>query len=153
MSRLEMNADDANAYIRGRSLAALMVLAAEGERRAKELVSIQGPPRSSPGNPPHMDTQQLHDGITSEVDAGQMAARFGTDVPHGFMLEVGTSKMAARPWLRRSAMELTSRADRVLEAGMGDEGATGTSVAGKAASFVKRTAKRVGSRVARFFGR
>jgi len=149
VSRLEWNGDDANAYIRGRSLAALMVLAAEGERRAKELVSIQGPPRSSPGSPPHKDTGNLHDSITSEVDAGQMAARVGTDLDYGLFLEVGTSKMAARPWLRRSLMELTSRADQVLAAGMGDEGATGTSVAGRAASFVKRAA----SRVKRFFGR
>ena len=149
MSRLEWNGDDANAYIRGRSLAALMVLAAEGERRAKELVSIQGPPRSSPGAPPHKDTGNLHDSITSEVDAGQMTARVGTDLDYGLFLEVGTSKMAARPWLRRSLMELTSRADQVLAAGMGDEGATGGSVIGRAASFVKRA----GARIRRFFGR
>jgi hypothetical protein len=147
MSRLEWNGDAAEVFVRGRTLSALMVLGAEGERRAKELVSVPGPEPSAPGSPPHMQTAELHDSITHEVDASTMSVRIGTDVPHGLMLEIGTSKMAARPWLRRSAMDLMSRADQVL-AGIGDED-VGTSVASKAVSFVKRAASRIG----KFFGR
>jgi phage gpG-like protein len=146
MSRLEWNGDAAEVFVRGRTLSALMVLAAECERKAKELVSIQGPPRSSPGSAPHKDTGDLHDSITHEVDASTMSARIGTDLDYGLFLEVGTSKMAARPWLRRSAMELMSRADQVLS-GIGDED-VGTSVASKAVSLVKRAASRIG----KFFG-
>lgn len=146
MSRLEWNGDAAEVFVRGRTLSALMVLGAEGERRAKELVAVQGPPRSSPGSPPHKDTGDLHESITHEVDAGQMAVRIGTDLPYGLYLEVGTSKMAARPWLRRAMMDVASRADQIL-GGIGDD-ALGTSVASKAVSLVKRAASRIG----KFFG-
>jgi hypothetical protein len=148
MSRLEWNGDAAEVFVKGRVLSALMVLGAEGERRAKELVSVPGPEPSAPGSPPHMQTQELHDGITHEVDAGAMAVRIGTDVPHGLWTEIGTGNMAARPWLRRAAMDLVSRADQIL-GGIGDDDTAGTSVAGKAIGFVKRAA----SRVARFFRR
>jgi hypothetical protein len=146
MSRIEWNGDEAQAYIRGRTLGALMVLGAEGERRAKELVSVPGPEPSAPGSPPHMQTEQLRDSITHEVDAGQMAVRIGTDLAYGLMLEVGTSRMAARPWLRRALMDVASRAEQIL-GGM-DEAAAGTSLASKAVSLVRRAASRVG----KFFG-
>lgn len=142
MSRLEWNGDAAEVFIRGRTLSALMVLGQAGEDRAKELISIQGPPRSTPGNPPHMDTQALYDSITHEVDAGQMAVRIGTDLPYGLPLEVGTSRMAARPWLRRAAMDIMSRAEQILSSGM-DAESVGTSVAARVAGAAKRAASRV----------
>jgi HK97 gp10 family phage protein len=146
MSRLDWNGDAAEVFVRGRTLSALMVLGQAGEDRARELIGTPGPPRSTPGSPPHMDTEALRDSITHEVDAGQMSARIGTNLDYGLYLEVGTSKMAARPWLRRAAMDIISRADQII-ATAGDE--VGTSVAARVVGAVRRTASRIG----RFFGR
>ncbi len=75
---------------------------------------------STPGNPPNIDTGILRSSIThtidikdigggqpgvvgfvgSDIDHIRANAGTGTDVQYGFYLEVGTVKMAARPWLR-----------------------------------------------------
>lgn len=60
---------------------------------------------SAPGEPPHKQTGRLRAAITQEITRsvfGKLIARVGTNLLYGRWLELGTSKMAARPWLRRA---------------------------------------------------
>lgn len=75
-----------------------------GQHLAQEIrnrIAIQGPPRSTPGNPPHMETQRLiasydfsaiHQGSTF-----QWTVTVGSTEEHAPHLEQGTWKMAPRP--------------------------------------------------------
>lgn len=68
-------------------------------------ISTVGPPRSSPGEPPHVDTGELISGIFYNVsDDLQLTVGFTAD--YGWDLEYGTSKMAARPFLRNTLDEM-----------------------------------------------
>jgi hypothetical protein len=59
------------------------------EDRLKAKISVQGPPRSTPGSPPKKDTGYLHDeSISHEVDAANLVARCGSDAPYAAELEV-----------------------------------------------------------------
>ena len=78
---------------------------------------------SAPGFPPNIDTNNLRASIThvvtndginvkgavgSDKEVIQARAEAGTDANYGFYLEVGTSRMAARPWLRPSLLKAES---------------------------------------------
>jgi hypothetical protein len=55
---------------------------------------------SAPGEYPASDTGQLAGRVGMELPSlTTMTGRVGTSVAYGPMLEFGTSKMAARPWL------------------------------------------------------
>lgn len=49
-----------------------------------------------------VDTGRLRSSITDEVgaDAGGLVARIGTNVNYAIFVELGTSRMSARPYLR-----------------------------------------------------
>ena len=66
------------------------------------------PMPSAPGEPPRIDTGELVDSIKAELrqDRNGVTVRVGTNVAHGLHLELGTSKMAARPWLRPALRRL-----------------------------------------------
>jgi len=83
--------------------------------KAKELVSRSQPVRiygkkagrsrkgldpSRPGEPPKKVSGDLRISIKKEFDRAAMAVQIGTRLPYGKHLELGTRKMAARPWLR-----------------------------------------------------
>ena len=76
----------------------------EVEQMAKRSMRDGGTPHvpSSPGEPPRIDTKNLHESIMTETEVERTAVetRIGTNVRYGLFLELGTSKMAARPWLR-----------------------------------------------------
>lgn len=55
---------------------------------------------SKPGDPPHADTRQLGQSIFYVVMRDDQKAIVGTNLKKGLFLEVGTSKMRARPYLR-----------------------------------------------------
>ncbi len=57
---------------------------------------------SVPGRPPAVDIGLLRASITHEVtrEAGEIIGRVGTHVEYAPYLEFGTSRMAARPFLR-----------------------------------------------------
>ena len=80
--------------------AAIMVV-----NHAKMLLSIPYPPPSTPGESPHRRIGRLRASITWEMHG--RIARVGTNVKYGRILELGSSKMAARPWLRRALIEKT----------------------------------------------
>uniref|UniRef100_A0A6M3IPQ9 Putative tail protein n=1 Tax=viral metagenome TaxID=1070528 RepID=A0A6M3IPQ9_9ZZZZ len=59
---------------------------------------------SSPGEPPAQRIGELRQSIKTSIEGegGNLIGKVGTDKEYGPMLESGTSKMAARPWLRKS---------------------------------------------------
>jgi HK97 gp10 family phage protein len=77
---------------------------------------VYGAQRSAPGAPPYKQTGLLRASVTHELSEGYLAvtARVGTNLPYGKYLELGTRKMAARPWLRRALLESMPELRRVL---------------------------------------
>ena len=88
---------------------------------------------SAPGFPPAVDTGILRSSVSHKVqirnlsvtgfvgsDTDKIAAKAeaGTDVEYGFFLEVGTTKMAARPWLRPSLRQSERDILRILRDGV-----------------------------------
>jgi hypothetical protein len=63
--------------------------------------SVPGPPRSLPGDAPHIDTSALIQSYFVDVamNSTEMAFRVGATVPYVVALELGTSRMAPRPHL------------------------------------------------------
>lgn len=55
---------------------------------------------SAPGEFPKSDTGALVASITHVIDADGLGASVGTNIAYGPHLEFGTTKMAARPWLK-----------------------------------------------------
>ena len=62
--------------------------------------SRKGLKPSLAGEPPKKVTGALRLSITKEFDRVAMAVQIGTRFDYGKFLELGTRKMAARPWLR-----------------------------------------------------
>lgn len=57
---------------------------------------------SSPGEPPAVATGRLRQSIKGVTENNGLTGLVGTEIDYGPMLEFGTSKMASRPWLRKS---------------------------------------------------
>ena len=76
-------------------------------RAGQVAARIYGARRSTPGDPPYKQTGRLRSSITHEmITDGQGAiARIGTNLKYGLYLELGTRRMAARPYLRRALDE------------------------------------------------
>lgn len=66
--------------------------------------SIRHYTASAPGEPPAQRLGELRQSVSIEVkgEGEELVGRVGTPKEHGPMLEYGTKKMAARPWLRPS---------------------------------------------------
>jgi HK97 gp10 family phage protein len=75
-------------------------LADAGEKAIKEAVSRGGDAvrDAAKANAP-VDTGELRDSIESIVSSDGLSVEVGTDVPHGVFVELGTSRMAAQPFL------------------------------------------------------
>lgn len=80
--------------------------------QAKRLISTPYPPPSVPEEPPHRRTGRLRSSVTYEVK--DRTAFVGTNVKYGRWLELGTSKIAARPWLRRALIEMTPQIMKIM---------------------------------------
>jgi hypothetical protein len=93
-AQLAGNLDDAIAYYADRL-------------RAK--ISVQGPPRSTPGSPPHKDTGDLHASIEHQTDAANLVARCSSDMPYAAELELYMSRPAWIPVLLEEADEIARR--------------------------------------------
>ena len=85
----------------------------EIERIAKNSMRDGGDPHvaSSPGEPPHIDTKNLHESIMTETqkDHKSVETRVGTNVDYGLYLELGTRRILPRPWLRPAFNAVTKR--------------------------------------------
>lgn len=62
-------------------------------------VSGKGHVASAPGEPPNRDTGDLQGGLENRL-VEPLLAEFSSNSPHAAPLELGTSKMAARPSVR-----------------------------------------------------
>ena len=78
----------------------------------KENIGFVGPPRSQPGQFPHMDTTALHDSIEGKVHGWGSVVTASTE--YASMLEFGTDKMAARPFMQPSLQEASTDISRIL---------------------------------------
>lgn len=76
--------------------------------------TVYGSVVSEPGEPPRKQTGRLRASVAHEVDRQRLIARVGTNVDYGRWLELGTSKMAARPWLRRALYESAVQVRAIL---------------------------------------
>lgn len=75
----------------------------------KDKISIQGPPRSTPGNPPHRDTGDLIDSIRHEVDEDALVAKSGSDLPYALTLELSMDRAYWVPTFVENADEIARR--------------------------------------------
>lgn len=73
---------------------------------------VYGANPSKPGEPPHKQTGQLARSIAWERDG--LVARVGTNVKYSRYLELGTSRMAARPFLNRGLDEMSPQINAIL---------------------------------------
>jgi hypothetical protein len=118
-SHLVWNGDAARVAVHGATMNTIDLFVTAVKERAVELISTPGPPRSTPGNPPHVDTGDLVVSVESSVDNRDMTGRVGTNLEYGLYLETGTKRgLAPRPWLRRALAETTARV-RLIMAGNG----------------------------------
>lgn len=74
---------------------------------------------SAPGEPPAVDTGRLRSSITHEVkiQGNEVSGLVGTNVEYAKYLELGTNKMAARPFLRPAVFNNKGEIIRQFQAG------------------------------------
>lgn len=86
--------------------------------RAEAVRSIKTPypPASTPGEPPHSRSgaSGLFGSVFYRVDKALRRAVIGTPLKYGLYLELGTKRMAARPWLRPALMKAMPRIKAIL---------------------------------------
>ena len=72
---------------------------------------------SLPGNAPAPDSGNLRDSVhyTTEESDSIIVGRVGTDVDYGRMLELGTSRIAPRPWLKPSLDKNRNQIERLIQ--------------------------------------
>ncbi len=75
---------------------------------ARDLIDTPYPPASRPSSAPHRRSGALYGSVMQEFNASLMQSRIGTSLAHGKFTELGTVKMAPRPWLRRALLEQES---------------------------------------------
>ena len=73
----------------------------------------KGRPASKPGDFPHVDTGRLRNSIFWDLQ-NDTTAIVGTTVEYGLFLEIGTSTMAPRPYLRRTLNEMKNKINRIF---------------------------------------
>lgn len=67
------------------------------------------------------DTGRLHDSMDYQIDTENKTIKTGTDVPYAQYNELGTWKMAARPFLVPSLEEANGALVRIISQEVGDE--------------------------------
>ena len=77
-------------------------------------VSGAGHVPSAPGEPPNRDTGNLQANLKN-VETGPLTAEVRSEAPYASALEFGTSKMAARPYIRPARDKELAPSQRRLE--------------------------------------
>lgn len=76
-------------------------------REMVKKISKPGPPRSAPGNPPHVDTGRLRQSLQPSVvrTGNTIRGTVSTNLEYAPHLEYGTSRMQPRPFMRSTIAE------------------------------------------------
>jgi len=69
---------------------------------------------SAPGEPPANDTGRLASSLRSEVSAGALTASLIAGTSYAAHLEYGTTKMAARPFMRPAAEKVAPQGEKLI---------------------------------------
>ena len=88
-------------------------LAAESVANQVKRNISAGRPASKPGDFPHVDTGRLRQSIFWTMKT-RTTVIVGTPLKYGLFLEIGTARMAARPYLRRTLNEHRARIERIF---------------------------------------
>lgn len=86
---------------------------------------IYGATRSAPGGFPYKQTGRLRQSISQQHFPEELKSLVGTALSYGRFLELGTAKMAARPFLRRTLAEEQAKIVRMI---VGDGQGTVTAI-------------------------
>ena len=87
--------------ISGRTISHKMITRGKNKGQQKKVLGAYGSDPSKPGEPPHKQHGKLRQSIASDFDAERFILRIGTPLSYGKFLELGTSRMARRPYLSR----------------------------------------------------
>lgn len=120
-SHLDWYGNQASDHVRKRAVQFLEMAAIVVERQAKRLLNVEGSGRvrgrktgpivrSKPGEPPRKQTGLLHNSITHEMDDRALAARVGTNVFYGRILETKLNRV----FLQRALDEMKGRVNEIL---------------------------------------
>lgn len=87
-------------------------------RDVRANISTPYPPASRPGEPPHRRRGRLRSSMraTVFVDSNDVVLQAGSDLKYSTFLEVGTSRMAARPYLRPAQRRTVGALNKRLRA-------------------------------------
>ena len=90
-----------------------------GESNAKYEITkaVYDTPESKSG---YVRTGRLRNGITYAVDTAEPAVYIGTNVEYGPFVELGTSKMQARPFLKPAVEKYAGEYQDLLKQAMSD---------------------------------
>ena len=84
------------------------------KQRLNQQVNRGGGNPSAPGGYPAMVTSHLRRNVMWERLSGKLAVRVGTNVKYGKYLELGTRRMAKRPWMTLTNRQTKDRMRRIL---------------------------------------
>jgi HK97 gp10 family phage protein len=86
------------------------------KNEVKKAISDAYPPASEPDSEPHRRSGELRRSMAEELDDSKMIERVGTNKVYGRYLEMGTSKMEKRPFLRPTLAKERRTIARILAA-------------------------------------
>jgi hypothetical protein len=85
----------------------------------RKVLGKRGSNRSRPGEPPHKDLGTLRSSVATQMETttGDPSGLVGTALEYGKHLELGTAKMAPRPWLRRTLAQELPAVEDIIRTG------------------------------------
>jgi len=101
---------EADRRARAKLLQAGELVRAEAVKSISVPTSSAGP--SDPGDPPHADTGKLRQSIMVRVDGDSVIV--GSPLKYSLWLELGTSRMAARPFLAPAVYRMMGAIKRLF---------------------------------------
>ena len=114
---LTSNKDDILAALGEQVGQALIAIGLAGESNAKTEITkaVYDQPESRSG---YIRTGRLRNGISHAVSMEEQAVYIGTNVEYGPFVELGTSKMAARPFLKPAVENYSDQYKELTDAAM-----------------------------------
>lgn len=87
--------------------------------KMRKVLGARGSNRSKPGEMPHKDFGNLRASITWEIHehGDYIVALIGSPLAYALYLEMGTKRLKARPFLRRTLKESSERIRQIVEHG------------------------------------